>query len=284
MKTYLRCSIHVSTMEYPFKAPEYVQEAASELEAKCEQYKLKNSNCIYLIPVDTDEYKEVLQFAKEYKEFFHNNLFYQHDYTKKEMNEADYYLLKCLGTEVELIYEENEVYTHCCENSRFRKEQIGYYKMKKSSMKNKIIALSYDGRYIISKELKEAFEKAKLTNLKLLPVYDTKGNEIIAYQMEGIGQLPSLEKINNWVVYGECLNCNMKRFYGVHTINHPFYLPKEWEPNLNDLNVTSEVFSASYSRYYIISKKMFEILVSMGAKKLACEPITMLSIAQKMSI
>lgn len=42
------------------------------------------------------------------------------------------------------------------------------------------------------------------------------------------------------------------------------------------INMTSEVFSDSYSRYYIISKKMYEILLMMQAKKLASEPIILI--------
>lgn len=133
--------------------------------------------------------------------------------------------------------------------------------------------MSYDGRYIISKELKEVFEKEQLTNLKLLPVYDIKGIEIVAYQMEAVNTLPPLAEINGWNVYKECENCKEKRWHGIYGIAHPFYIPIGWDKELGDINMTSEVFSDSYSRYYIISKKMYEILLSMQAKKLACEPI-----------
>lgn len=275
MKTYLRCPIHVSTMEYPFKAPEHVQKAADELKERCEQYR-KNTDINYLIPIDSKEYEEVLAFAKEYKSFFHSNLFYQHKFTKKEMNEANYYLLECSGTQVELLYEENEIYAHCCKDSHCRKKQIGNYRIKKSSIKNRVITMSYDGRYIISKELKEVFEKEQLTNLKLLPVYDIKGIEIVAYQMEAANTLPPLAEINGWNVYKECGYCKEKRWHGIYGIAHPFYIPIDWDKELGDINMTSEVFSDSDSRYYIISKKMYEILLSMQAKKLACEPIILI--------
>ncbi len=276
MKTYLRCPIHVSTMEYPFRAPEHVQKAANILKEKCEQYRVKNADNIYMIPIDTKEYEEVLEFAQEYKSFFYSNLMYQHKFTKKEMNEANYYLLECSGGQVELLYEENVVYEHCCVNARCRKTQIGNYRIRKSSIKNRVIAMSYDGRYVISKELKEAFEKEQLTNIKLLPVYDIKGIEILAYQMEAVNTLPSLAELNGWNVYKECEYCKMKRWHGIYNINHPFYIPRSWEENLEDINMTEEVFSDSYNRYYIISKKMYEIMLDMNAKKLSCEPLMMI--------
>ena len=271
MKTYLRCSMHVGAMEYPFKAPEYVQREADALKERCRQYELKNANDIFLIPIDTEEYSDVLAFYERYKEYATGNLFYEHKFTKSEMEKAEYYFLKC-GTLVETLYEENEIYTHCCNGSNIREKQIGFYKMKKSSMGKRVIACSYDYCDIVSKEVKEAFEKEQLTNLKMLPVYDKQEKEILAYQLDAESTLPPLAEINNWIEYRRCPQCNKIVWKGIHILNHPLYMPLEWKEELKDINCTLEIFPSG-GRYYIISKKTYNILQDLGAKKLMCEPI-----------
>ena len=105
-----------------------------------------------------------------------------------------------------------------------------------------------------------------------MPVYDRKEKEVIAYQLCADALLPELSQVNHWEIEIQCPNCSSTEWRGIHHAPHPFYIPKEWEKELLDFNYTSEKFSLG-SRYCIISKKVYQLLLHLGTKKVLCEPI-----------
>ena len=272
MKTYLRYSMNVRSRQYPYKAPEHIEEIAEELRKKYKIYEIKTKSDIFLIPVDSQEYAMIFEYEKKFGEYSRSLMFYENEFTKSEIKEAQYYLLKCTSAPVEVVCDEFKTYKRCCENSMQRGEQIGYYQMAKKGMSNKKVAFSYDYRFMLSVEAKEAIQLEKSTNFKVMPVYDRKGNEVIAYQLCADTLLPDLSQINHWKIEKQCPSCSSVEWKGIHQVPHPFYIPKEWEKELLDFNYTSEKFSLG-SRYCIISKKVYQLLLHLGAKKISCEPV-----------
>lgn len=274
MQTYLRNSLFVRSKEFPYKAPEYVQKAAGELRNECRKYEMKCGD-MFLLPIDSEEYQKVLAFAEEYKEYWGGQMFYEHRFTKRELDEAEYLLLKCSAAPIEPIIKEQEAYSRCCCKSNMRGEQLKCYTLRKGAMKNKILAHTYDYRWIFSVEAKEAMECAGFTNIKFLPVYNTSRKELLAYQLKEDNLLPELAEINGWKIYEKCPNCNRTDWDGIQTVPHPFYMPKEWKEQLQDFNFTAERFAVG-SRYCIISRRVYQLLLQLGAKKMSCEPIVFL--------
>lgn len=90
--------------------------------------------------------------------------------------------------------------------------------------------------------------------------------------------LDPLSKINGWSISRECLKCHKKYWEPIHKVVHPFYIPLSWKDTLNDFNSTDEIFTEVGSRYYVISKKFYNILVESGAKKLKCQPISFIDV------
>lgn len=271
MQTYLRSSLLVRAKDFPYKAPEHVEKIAEELRNRCKQYEVKTGG-IYLIPVTSEEYQSILDFRNKYSDFDSGNMFYEHKFTKQEISNAEYYLLKCTAAPAEVFYNELITFERCCNFSKLRGKQIKCYKTGKGTMKNKVILLSYDGRYILSHEARKAIEEERCTNFKVLPVYDTKEKDILAYQLCENEILPSLAGCNNWSIHDKCSNCGHTEWEGILKASHPFYMPKEWKNTLQDFNYTEEQFAAG-SRLCIISKKVYLLLLQLGAKKIPCEPI-----------
>lgn len=272
MKTYVRYSLNIRSGQYPYKAPEHIEKIAEEVREKYKIYEIKTKSDIFLIPVDSQEYTMIFEYEKRFGEYSGSLMFFENKFTKSEMEEAQYYLLKCTSAPVEVVCDELKTYKRCCENSMQRGEQIGYYKMAKKEMGNKKVAFSYDYRFILSVEAKEAIQSENCTNFKVMPVYDRKEKEVIAYQLCADVLLPELSLVNHLEIEKQCPKCNSTEWRGIHHVPHPFYIPKEWEKELLDFNYTSEKFSLG-SRYCIISKKVYQLLLNLGARKISCEPI-----------
>lgn len=273
MKTYLRYSLHVCTMKYPFKTPEAVQNASKELQKRCKKYEIENAGGVLLIPTDVEEYSLVLEFRKKYAPYTEKFLMYERVYTKKEMDSAEYYLLRC-NSVIANDYKPQETFTTCCEYSNFYNEQIGNYKIKTGDMKSKVIAFTYDYRFIVANAVKAAWEEQGMTNVEYIPVYGKKNMEVAAYQIACKQQMKPLAELNGWSVYYECEHCHKIYWNPIHEVPHSFYIPLSWKEQLADLNATYEMFTNVGSRYYVISRRLYNELVLLGARKLKCEPVT----------
>ena len=272
MKTYLKVMVHVSTLTPPFKAPIHVRNELELLEEKLVNYSVKDQSNTYMIPIDTDEYAQVLSFKEKFEEYFRGIMAYYHFFTKQELSEAEYFLLKCT-TLIENNYNFLSAFEYPCEHCKIFGKQLENYTVKKNGLGNRLMAFSYDYRFIISTALKEKLESKNITNAKFIPVYDKRHTGIEGYQFDAEQPLKSLSKINGWEPYFTCQHCNRSQYRGVQHTPHPFYIPKEWKSELKDVNATSDVFTELDSNYIIISRKVYDILKEMGTKKLDCEPV-----------
>ena len=270
MKTYLRWSIFVLSKTYPYKAPEHIQKEADELKKCMSEYYAKDEN--YYIPIDTEAYSQIMRFIEKNDEYISKTYFYVNEYTKQEMVEAEYFNLKCT-TLIENDYNYLTAFEYPCEHCKIQGKQLENYTVKKNGLGNRLMAFSYDYRFIISTALKEKLESENISNARFIPVYDKRHTGIEGYQFDAEQPLKSLSKKNGWEPYFTCQHCNRSQYSGVQHTPHPFYIPKEWKSELKDVNATSDVFTETNANYIIISRKVYDILKEMGTKKLDCEPV-----------
>lgn len=272
MRTYLRYSISVQAKQFPYKAPLEIETISDGLYNRCEKYSVSKMGKIVLIPIDIPEYNVIMNFKETYSEYTSDVIIYEHKFTKKEMDSAEYYLLK--STSLILPKESSpDMFSRCCEKRTLVGDQKGSFIIGKNDMANKVISFTSPYRFFVSKEFKEAVEKLQYTNFDFINVYSAKMKEILAYQLEAKILLPTLEDYNHWGIYKECPYCHRKIHNGIYKNPSPFSIPLSYKDNLKDINATSEVFSEIQAHHYIISRRVYELLLSMGAKKLACEPI-----------
>lgn len=272
MKTLLRYSLGVIGREYPYVVPREIQKVSETLLCKMTKYLLYKDDDIVLVPVDSIDYEEIMEYKEKYTPYTSNLIMYQNKFSKKEMISADFYLLQC-GSLIENFYNVEGTFRTCCEKSNLYNEQIGCYKIKESGMKNSVIKFTYDYRFIISKKVKGEFELQGITNGVYIPVYGKRTGQIIAYQLECKRVMSPLSNLNHWSINRECQHCHKKYWEPIHQVPHAFYIPLAYKESLEDINATTEMFTNVGSRYYVISKRIYNILKDLGAKKLLCEPI-----------
>jgi len=271
MKTFLRYDISVQTKQYPFKAPREIEELSQELFLKCSKYSIVDQTMLLLVPIDVPEYNLIMKFKSDYPEYTSKLVIYEHKYSKKEIEEAEFLLLKSKSM---VILQNNKVrFEKCCEKGKFSGKQINSFIINKNQFQNKVISGTNVYRYLVSIEAKEKLEETEISNIIFIPVYSVNNSELVAYQIEVQSLLQSLEPYNNWGIYKKCENCGKILSNTKHNFPQPFMIPKDYMKELKDFNATSEVFTELASRYYIISKKMYKTLQILNAKKLICEPI-----------
>lgn len=273
MKTYLRYSL-VPT-DNPFsgsKVPDNTKREAELLFEKCRKYCKNEYLRLLLIPVDSPEYAEVSDYISRHYDWAARLVMYEHKFTVKEVSEAEFFLLQSRT----VICPENtpsSLFSKCCQKGRLCGGQKGYFRIKKRQMEGRILAGSSTYRYFISRQCRDSLTAAGITNIRFLPVYDSKEESVLAYQPEAEKLLPPLAELNSWTEYKKCDFCGHKVYDGVHNYPHPFFIPGSIKSQLYDFNATSETFSETDARYCIISRKMYSLLVGMGAKNLTCQPI-----------
>lgn len=271
MKTYLRYSIFVHTWTYPYKAPEHVQAAAKEVYEKCRQYSINKTSDVFLMPIDAPEYPLVMEFIEKYKEYAYGNIFYEHKFTKKELDEAEYYRLATKSIVCATKSVKYDLY--CCDKKSFLWTIANDFKISRSDMKNKIISFSSAYRFFITQEVKERIEQSDLQNFEFFPVLSKTKDDILAWQIEAKELLPPLIEINGWRVDKKCPYCGKQNYDPIHVYAHSLYMPISMKEQLKDFNATQETFTELQSRYIIISKRVYNLLQEMGAENLNCKPI-----------
>lgn len=266
MKTYLRYAISVNK-----KAPEYIKATSEEVYEICRQYLIDKATDVFLMPIDAPEYPLVMEFIERYKEYVYKNVFYEHKFTKKEIDEAEYYRLATKS--IVCVTASTEFNLYCCDKKSFLWTIANNFKIGYNDMKNKVISYSSSYHFIITTEVKERLERSDLQNFEFFPVLSKTNNDILAWQIEAKELLPPLKEINGWRVDKKCPYCGKQNYDPIHVYAHPLYVPTSMKEQLKDINATQETFTELQSRYIIISKRVYNLLKEMGAKNLNCKPI-----------
>lgn len=273
MKTYLRYSLSITPIPFSSEViPEELIKKAYELYKRCEPYSINENIKLVLVPIDSHEYFDIIKLREQYPKY-KSFCIYKHKYTKKEMDDAEYYCLKVnsfLPTESQDI---QSMYCFCCNKGKIINEQIGNVKLNVRDIEKKGISFTGSYRYLVTIAIKEALVKKNIGNIKFIPSYNKTGKNIVAYQIEAQDLLPPLVQYNNWGIYKKCDFCGKLVYNPQHQNIVPFSIPIYYKDKLQDFNATCEQFTQSSSRYYIISKKLYDVLLSCGAKKLDCEPV-----------
>jgi len=270
MILFSRLSIKPSSEEYPFRAPECVENEAKDLFQKLSKYCIHEEMMLLLLPVESEDYKKVKTFISKYPQYFDSFLeLYERKYSKSEIEKAEYFVLRVEN----LVYISSidDVYEYCCKNRCFVVNQKTNFRIETKSMKNKDIGFTTNYRFVVSERMKNIIEENEITNVKFIPVYQTKKDIIVAYQIEPDELMPELSNINNWNVY---LNCDIsgEKVYDPNNMNQ-FTVRKELVNRLHDFNATKEIFTELGAHNYIISRKMFDLIKRQNIKSLKCEPI-----------
>jgi len=266
MKTYLRYAISVNK-----KAPEHAKIKAKEIFEKCRQYSINEVYNIILMPIDVPEYPLVMKFIEEFKEYAYGNIFYEHKFTKKEIEDAEYYRLATKSIVCPKTSTKHDLY--CCDKKIFLWTIANDFKISRSDMKNKIISFSSAYRFFIAQEVKERIELSDFQNFEFFPVLSKTSDDILAWQIEAKELLPPLIEINGWRVDKKCPYCGKRNYNPIQDYPHPLYMPISMKAQLKDINATQETFTELQSRYIIISKRVYNLLKEMGARNLNCMPI-----------
>lgn len=273
MKTYLRYSI--SPTKNPrtnIEIPEGAKQEAAQLFEQCRQYCINEQLKLVLVPIDTKYYEDIMVYINRYYEWASGLIMYEHKFKKKEMETAEFFLLK--STSLICPEESNsQMFSRCCEINKLCGNQEGYFRIKKRDMEKRNITFTSAYKYFVSKETQKKLILENVSNIEYLPVYNMKNDEILAYQIEAKKLISPIAECNGWEVYKSCSSCGKVIYNPIHQYAHPFYLPKAFKDNLEDFNATSEVFTEICARYYIISKRMHELLFQTDSKSLKCEPI-----------
>lgn len=266
MRTYLRYAIFVNR-----KAPANVQDAARDLFEKCRKYSITDKLKLVLMPINTPEYPLVMEFIEKHKEYAYRNIFYEHKFTKKEIDEAEYYRLATRS--IVCVSGSTEFNQYCCDKKTFLWTIANNFQIGRNEMKNKVISFSSAYRFIVTPEVKERIEQSDLHNFEFFPVLAKTKGDIDAWQIEAKELLPPLKEINGWRVYRKCPFCRKQNYDPIQVYSHPLYMPTSMKEQLNDINATQETFTEIQSRYIIISKRVYNLLKEMGAKNLNCQPV-----------
>lgn len=273
MKTFLRYAIIPiqNSRSNDSKISLQVTREANALFEQCKKYSINEDSKLVLVPIDTKEYSDIMEYINRYTEWS-SGLIYEHKYTKKEINDAEFLLLQ--STSMICPQKSSEkMFSKCCDKGVLFGSQEDFFQMKESDIRKKIITGTNAYRYFISMETKEKIISENISNIRFMSVYDIKNGSTLAYQIETVKFLPPLAECNEWRVYKKCEYCGKIIYDVLHKYTHPLYLPKSIKNSLYDFNSTSEIFTEIGARYYVISKRMYEILLDMGAKGLKCEPI-----------
>lgn len=273
MKTYLRYSIRPKiNPRTNSEIPEDAKQEAVQLFEQCRQYCINEQLKLVLVPIDTKCYEDIMVYINRYYEWASGLIMYEHKYSKEEMDNAEYYRLKVNSFLPTKSQDLRSMYSFCCDKGKMINEQIGNMKLSLRDIEKKGISFTGSYRFLVTIAIKETLEVKNISNIKFIPSYDKLGKNIVAYQIEAQEFLPSLEPYNNWGVYKKCNFCGKTIFNPQHQNITPFLFPISYKDKLKDFNATFEQFPQS-SREYIISKKLYNVLLSYGARKLACEPI-----------
>jgi len=266
MMTYLKYVLSVNK-----NAPMNVQVAVQDLYEKCKRYSIDETLKLVLMPIDSMEYPLVMEFIEKYREYAYRNVFYKHEFTKKEIDNAEYYRLGTKSIVCVTSTTEHDLY--CCDKKSFFWTIANNFKIGRKDMGNKLISFTSVNRFIVTPEVKERIEESDLQNFAFFPVLSKTQDEILAWQIETKELLPSLKEINGWRVETKCPNCGKQNYEGLQIYDHTLYIPLSMKENLKDINATQETFSGLQARYYIISKRVYNLLKELGAKNLSCQPI-----------
>ncbi len=266
MITYLRYSISVNK-----NTPVEVIIAARVLYEKCKQYSINETMEFVRMPIDSPEYPLVMDFIEKYREYAYRNVFYEHKFTKKEVDDAEYYRLGTKSIVCVTTTTEHDLY--CCDKKSFYWTIANNFKIGRKEMGNKLISFTSAYRFIVTPEVKERIEESDLQNFEFFPVLSKTQGEILAWQVEAKELLPSLKEINELRVDKKCPYCGKQYYRGLQIYAHPLYIPLSMKDSLKDINATQETFSGLQARYYIISKRVYNLLKLLGVKNLSCHPI-----------
>lgn len=228
---------------------------------------------LFLIPLESNEYKELKKVYEENRDELYYDEDFEIEYTKKEIDEAEAFVV---GVEsVVCGYGDKSTFDYfypCCKNGHFVGEQFLDYEIPVNELRNRDLVLSDIYRLFISPKMKDILEKENAKNVMFRPIWTRKNhNEPIAYQIEVEKLLPSIQELNGMTVYKTCSECG-KKIYKKRS-DKPLYLTQQILDNLEDFNATAEIFTELGNYEIIINRKMFELLNKCGIKKIRFQPI-----------
>lgn len=247
-----------------------LRKACNEYFKKCKKYSIDDEMRLVRLPINSQEYTILQEFLKKYDGIVRKICMYDIEYTKKEKEIAEFYLLKCKSIVIPDSIADIDGY--CCSEKTIKNLRFYDYTIKESDMKNRSIAFTSNYRFLVSPMIKEECERQKISNIVFEPVY-TRKKKLVAYFIESEDHMSELSSVNNWPLTVKCNKCNKILYDGTHTVPHPFLIPLNEKQELKDFNSTQEQFTELRARNYVISKKLYQILLNSGAKNLICQPI-----------
>lgn len=256
------------------KVPTDIEKKIRYFMLKCKRFVINEDMNLILIPIDSQEYKEIKGFQNENQRYF-NNIFeiFENEFDKKEMEQAQAFEMKikniCCGYGNTIS---QDYFITCCNEGKLLTQQVKDYEVPPSEIRKRDVVFSDLGTFITSEKLMLEIKKNDMSNIKFRAVWQRRDKKIpLAYQIEVNELLPSLKELNNWITYAWCPNCG-KAVYDTNTIG-PMYITKDILDNLYDFNATTEQFTDVGARRFIVSRRVYDLFRSLGIKNMDFEPV-----------
>ncbi|BCJ93593.1 hypothetical protein acsn021_11620 [Anaerocolumna cellulosilytica] len=256
------------------KVPTDIEKKIRYFMLKCKRFVINEDMNLILIPIDSQEYKEIKAFLNENKRYF-NNIFetFENKFDKKEMEQAQAFEMKinniCCGYDNTTS---QEYFKTCCREGKLFIQQVKDYEVPPNELRKREVVFSDLYTFIITEKIMLEIKNNSMSNIKFRPVWQRRDIKIpIAYQIEVDELLPSLKELNNWITYACCPNCG-KAVYDTNAIG-PMYITKDILDNLYDFNATTEQFAELRARRFIVSRRVYDLFRSLGIKNLDFEPV-----------
>ena len=164
MKIFSRISIGPISEDNE-KIPEEIEKQAEDFVSKYEKYCISHNMKLFEVSMDSIMYKEFKQFHQKYPEYFVDEFeTYERRFTKKEMENADFYELEIAN--IVYVHDDCEEFAMCCENRCFVVSQIEDVFIEPQSFKNKHLGFTTSYRFAISPELKKRCEEEDMLLVK----------------------------------------------------------------------------------------------------------------------
>lgn len=272
MIIYSRIGICPMADEYPYKAPEFVEQEAEIVLNKHRQYCIHDGMKLMLVPTQSEAYEDIKELIRKYPEFYQERKeLFERKYTKLEMDKAKAFRMK-----IEAIfcgYDDEDIYhSYSCDICKFYNKQIKDYEIPPKEWRNRDLVFSTYSTFYLAEGLKKEIEKLNATNVWFRPGWSRKDKSIpVAYQIEVNEYLPKLKELNHWQTYKICSECGKEVLES--NFKDPIYVTKDILDSLKDFNATQETFTEISAREYIVSRRIFELFKNYGVKKMRFEPV-----------
>jgi hypothetical protein len=244
---------------------------AHDLYKSLGKYGLNSETTRIRIPLDDPLYQMVLVHEQKYQKYFDNYLYQiENEFTESERDNAEYLVL-WVGN---LVYEAwSNMVNFCCEKHCYA---LGYqvheqYRLEEKSLGNKHLGNVVSAGYVVSCSLKKELEKHNLTNLRFIPCYKEKRNEIVGYRLNEEKLLPPLEYFDDSKILLKCETSGVPVY--TSEIRGQIEIKRDVANEMSDFNATHEMITQNGLRLYLISQRMYQLLIPHVKRNFKCEPI-----------